>query len=132
MAKVICTLENASDEISGVKFKKHPDGAGMVSEDISDEQAARFASIPGYELVGAKKADSATEKAAAEAAAAELEALTKRAEELGIKVKGNWKADRIRAEIAEAERIAAEKGAQGKEKTGGDGNDQGGAGTEQK
>lgn len=61
MAKVICALPNASGNINGVTFTPHPDGPGkdgilpMVSEDISDEQAAAFASIPGYTLVGVKK-----------------------------------------------------------------------------
>lgn len=50
MAKVICTLENASELISDVKFVTHRDG--MISQEISDEAAARFASIPGYVLVG--------------------------------------------------------------------------------
>lgn len=52
MPKVICTLENASDEISGVKFTPHPDG-GVVSEEISEDQAAAFTSVPGYALVTA-------------------------------------------------------------------------------
>lgn len=50
MPKVICTLENASSEISGVKFTPHPDG-GAVSEEISDDQAAAFVAITGYALV---------------------------------------------------------------------------------
>lgn len=49
MPKVLCTLENASEEISGVKFAAHE--RGMISEEISEEAAARFASIDGYELV---------------------------------------------------------------------------------
>lgn len=122
MAKVICKLPNASEEISGVKFKAHPDGAGMVSEDISDEQAAHFASIPGYELVGVKKAAAPAgksvdeleqerqEEEARQTAAAELENLRARAKELGVEVKGNWKADRLRAEIekAEKDKVSAE------------------------
>lgn len=54
--KVICTLPNASNLISGVQFFPHPDKSGaMVSEDISEERAAEFASINGYALVGVKK-----------------------------------------------------------------------------
>jgi fused signal recognition particle receptor len=49
MAKVICTLPNASESISGVAFKA-VDG-GMMSEDISAEQAAVFCSVQGYKLV---------------------------------------------------------------------------------
>lgn len=57
MAKVICKLPNASASINGVEFTPHPDNAKwMVSADLSDEQAAEFASINGYELVGAKPA----------------------------------------------------------------------------
>lgn len=48
--KVICTLENAADRISGVKFTARDDG-GKISEEISAEKAEAFASIPGYELV---------------------------------------------------------------------------------
>lgn len=48
MPRVICTLENAGDEISGVKF--HPlDDGGKVSDEISTEQAELFLSISGYE-----------------------------------------------------------------------------------
>ena len=48
MPRVICTLENASDEISGVKFFPLDEG-GKVSDEVSDEQAALFLSIHGYE-----------------------------------------------------------------------------------
>lgn len=102
MPKVICKLPNASEKISGVKFAQHPDGAefGMVSEEISQEQADVFGSIPGYELVGAPDKDLADLRAQAEA--------------VGIKVKGNWKADRLRAEIkaVEDEKAAAGAGTQ--------------------
>lgn len=47
--KVICTLENAADTISGVKFTAREDG-GKISEEISAEKAEAFTSIPGYEL----------------------------------------------------------------------------------
>ena len=47
MPKVICKLENASREISGVKFT--PVEGGMLSEDVSDEMAELFVSINGYE-----------------------------------------------------------------------------------
>lgn len=49
MPRVICTLENASEEISGWRFTA--DRGQMVSEDLPDDVAARFASIPGYRLV---------------------------------------------------------------------------------
>lgn len=50
MPKVFCKLENAADEISGVKFTAMEE-SGRVSEEISAEKAELFASIPGYELV---------------------------------------------------------------------------------
>jgi len=48
MPKVICTLPNAGEFVNGVRFITHAEG--MVSEDISEEQARRFASISGYKL----------------------------------------------------------------------------------
>lgn len=104
MAKVLCTLPNASEEISGVKFVAHE--KGMLSEDISDEIAADFASIPGYELVGAK--------APASEADAERAELAARGEAAGLKVKGNWSIERLRAEVEAAEKAKAEAEAAGK------------------
>ena len=49
MQRVICDLENAADEISGVKFYPLEEG-GKISDEISDELAAVFTSIPGYTL----------------------------------------------------------------------------------
>lgn len=49
MARVICTLPNASDLINGVVFVA--DRGQMLSEDISDEVAAEFCGIEGYSLV---------------------------------------------------------------------------------
>jgi hypothetical protein len=46
MPKVICTLNNASSEINGVKFT--PAEGGMLSDEVSAEQAEAFLSIPGY------------------------------------------------------------------------------------
>ena len=48
MAKVICTLPNASSSISGVKFVSHKNG--MISEEVEDEVALHFASINGYQI----------------------------------------------------------------------------------
>lgn len=84
MPKVICTHPNASNLIDGVNFSAHP--RGVISEDISEEQAKRFASIPGYEVDGQELAD-----------------LRAKASDLGIDFKGNWKQDRLRAEIERAE-----------------------------
>lgn len=50
MPKIICTRPNASLLISGVKFTPLEDGSGIISEEISDEAAELFLSIPGYAL----------------------------------------------------------------------------------
>ena len=103
MPKVLCTLPNASNEISGVKFVAHE--KGMLSEDLSDEAAAGFASIAGYEIVGAAPAPDAGP------ADAEKAALLVRAEAVGLKVKSTWGVDRLKAEVESAEKAAAEKAA---------------------
>jgi hypothetical protein len=78
--KVICTLPNASDEISGVKFHPHDDG-GLISEDVSPEVAAHFLSINGYKAFDAAEAAALAadlaQKAADDAAAAAAEAAAK-------------------------------------------------------
>lgn len=111
MPKVICTRPNAAEIISGVNFTKHEDG--MLSEEISDEQAAAFCEIPGYAVVddeGTAAAKAAEKAAAAEREAEELKALTARAVELKIDVKANWKAARLTAEIKRAEEAAGGAG----------------------
>lgn len=92
MAKVICTLPNASAEISGVQFVEHDEG--MISEDISDDLAAEFASITGYKLAAGQQKPVKT--AEEDPALAELRA---KAESLGIKVDSRWKVERLAAEI---------------------------------
>ena len=47
MPRVICDLPNAPDEISGVKFHRLEDG-GMVSDEISQEDADLFLQVTGY------------------------------------------------------------------------------------
>lgn len=109
MPKVLCTLPNASEEISGVKFVSH--AKGMLSEEIDDEAAAVFASIPGYEIVGeVKKPAAATPED--EAKAAERAALVDKAEALGLKVKGNWSTERLASEIQSAEAAKKAEGEQ--------------------
>lgn len=100
MPKVLCTLPNASEEIGGIKFSKH--AKGMLSEDISDEQATRLVSIPGYEIVGGKAPDSGDDADAA-AKDAERAELVAKAEALGVKVKGNWSLERLKSEVETAE-----------------------------
>lgn len=46
MARVICTHRHASGAINGVRFDPHD--LGRISEEISEEQAKGFLSIPGY------------------------------------------------------------------------------------
>ena len=62
MPKVLCTLPNASAEINGKKFVSHRDG--MLSENMTDEEAAAFAEIPGYEVVEDKEPPAARGKTA--------------------------------------------------------------------
>lgn len=47
MPRVICDLPNASDLINGVKFELLEDGR-RISEEIDEDTAENFASIPGY------------------------------------------------------------------------------------
>jgi uncharacterized membrane protein len=49
MPKVICTRPNASLNINGVNFTPTEDGRGVVSDEISAEEAELFLSIDGYE-----------------------------------------------------------------------------------
>ena len=97
MAQVICTLPNASEEISGVAFTAHE--SGMISAEISDELAADFASINGYQLVGDEVAPVREDD--------DLSDLTAKATALGIDVKKAWGASRIKAEIGRAEAATA-------------------------
>ena len=50
MARVISTLPNQAAVTNGVKFEE--DKGQFLSEDVSDEVAANFASIPGYRIAG--------------------------------------------------------------------------------
>lgn len=49
MARVLCTLPNAAEEISGIRFVATD--SGMLSEPVPDAEAKRLSSIPGYRLV---------------------------------------------------------------------------------
>jgi len=116
MPKVLCTLPNASELINGVKFTAHD--KGMLSEEITEDQAEDFASIPGYELVGAPaKAPAADHEADAAKAAAEAEkaALVARAEAIQFKVKANWSLERLKSEVEAAEAEAAKATAAGQQ-----------------
>lgn len=49
MAKVLCTLPNASTEINGIKFVSHK--LGMISEEIDDPKVVKdLLTIPGFHL----------------------------------------------------------------------------------
>lgn len=82
MPKVVCTLPNASLLISGVKFAPTEDGTGVVSEEVSQDVADGFLSIPGYVLEGDEQDDDAKQvsqaaKAPAPAAAPKAPAAPK-------------------------------------------------------
>lgn len=49
MVRVLCTLENASENIGGVPYTRTDDG--MLSDDMDPESAAVLATIPGYSVV---------------------------------------------------------------------------------
>jgi hypothetical protein len=49
MPKVVCVLPHASTRINGVAFERL-NALAVVSEEVSDAIAARFLSLPGYEL----------------------------------------------------------------------------------
>lgn len=107
MPKVKCTLPNAANEINGVKFVSHASG-GMVSEEISEEQAANFAAIPGYALFDAKAASNSGAPALTEEDVAKLRA---RAEELKVPNAKQLGVKRLQDEVAAAEKAAAEAAA---------------------
>ncbi|HET8870432.1 MAG TPA: hypothetical protein VFM48_08305 [Aquabacterium sp.] len=98
MPKIICTLENASHLINGVKFIEHE--AGRISEEVSEEVAALFASIPGYQREVVKALEVSKEE------------LLARAAKVGLTVKGNWGLARLKAEVEGAEEDAAEAASQ--------------------
>ena len=110
MPKVLCSLPNASEDINGVRFTQHANG--MLSEDVSDEAAASFASIPGYTVVGAPDPAADAEKAAA--AEAEKAALLERAAKVELKTKANWSLERLKTEVEAAEKSAADAAASDK------------------
>ena len=55
--RVFCSSPNCSESVSGVRFTPGEQGGvkGMVSADISDEEGARFLTIPGYEAYTGKQ-----------------------------------------------------------------------------
>lgn len=79
---VLCTLPNASEEISGIAFKAtdKPE-PGMLAENLSADQAALFKGIPGYSILtpSAPKNESPAEKKEREAREARIADLTAKA-----------------------------------------------------
>lgn len=49
MPRVLCTIPNAAEEISGVRFTATD--SGMLSEPLDEAMAQRLSSISGYQLV---------------------------------------------------------------------------------
>lgn len=54
MFKIICRLENASNEINGIAFEPLPDGGVMSVAEYEYDVAGQFHGIHGYEVVKAK------------------------------------------------------------------------------
>lgn len=115
MPQVICTLENASNEINGVKFELTE--GGMLSEEIADETAQYFCQIPGYSLKddGAAARDAADAEAAAHAKAqaeadakAKADADAKAAADAASDQAARDAADKAGKDAADAAAIASE------------------------
>lgn len=101
--KVLCKLPNASGEINGVKFSDHP--AGKISDDLSDDAAAQFLSIPGYEACDDRPPSVPDwEAKLSDEERAELARLRDRGVALKIVNAQKMGAPRLRDEIAAAEK----------------------------
>lgn len=109
MPQVICTRENAGEEINGVAFTAVE--GGMLSAEIDAEAAAAFLAIPGYELYAAAPVVPPAPAPIPEPAAAEPEdpkaPLLARAAAVGLSVKGTWGLTRLQKEVEDAEAAAA-------------------------
>lgn len=101
MAKIICTLPNASELINDVKFAAHE--LGMISEEVADEVAEFFTSIPGY--ITEEAANIAASPNKADSVRVDLEA---RAAAVNLAVKKVWSNDRLQSEVEKAEKAAAQ------------------------
>lgn len=104
MPRVICDLPNASDEINGVKFHPLTEG-GMISDELSDDDAALFASIPGYAL------DDGESAKAAAPASAPPPATRKVKEKAEPAPKKEVKAEVVKAEEAKPAEVVTETAA---------------------
>lgn len=113
MPRLHCSLPNASDEISGIKFVSHADG-GKVSVEISESLAADMATIPGYSIVQADKGTSGAMTGESGSVGASVDAENKKTEdddiaalrargvELSIPHAAQMGAKRLREAIADA------------------------------
>jgi hypothetical protein len=108
MPKVKLVAGFPAEEIGGlngpVKFQRD-EGGDLVSEDISDEEAAYFLSIPSFAPAEAAKPG----PGAAEAEAKKAD-LLERAAKVGLAVKGNWGLQRLENEVEHAEKAATGAG----------------------
>lgn len=121
MSKIICTLENASNLINGIKFEPAEGVEGLVSDEVSESVAALFLSIPGYVLYGADGEDGGDTKTAEQTApAAPVEPAAPA--ETPAQRKARLKAEKEAAEKAEKE--AAEKAAADADSGEGEGSDE--------
>ena len=50
--RVVCTIPNASENMSGIAFTRQPSGT-LLSDEISEDQGARLLTIPGFSEVAA-------------------------------------------------------------------------------
>lgn len=57
--KIICSLPNASEEISGIEFEK--ENGEMVAHNVLAEEAERFSEIPGYKVIPLHQQGSGTD-----------------------------------------------------------------------
>jgi hypothetical protein len=93
MPRVICELPNAGEEISGVKFHLLDDGR-RLSDEIADEAAARFCSIPGYVLDEEEREEEPAAPPAPKLTKAQQKALEKKqAEEAAAKAEAEPEAE---------------------------------------
>lgn len=106
MPRVICELPNASELISGVKFTKLDDGR-MLSAEIDEETANRFATVSGYYIdLEDLCDDNETEQEALEPAAPKLSKAQQAKADKEAKAKAKEEADAAEALAAKDDQDA--------------------------
>ena len=98
--RLVCTIPTATSPINGHDFDGQPGNLVSVN-DIPDEEAAIFLTVPGYFEFGAEPA-SAAQQEDADA----LDAMRDELKSLGVEPKSTWRAARLQAEIAKAKASA--------------------------